>query len=366
MAFSARGVLNALDWAEKKKQYEDELERVERIRKEDIERADRIRTEDLVSRREDILLDYFTKSGGTAGGVNTKDLTKASTDAYKLQQRLKNEDITDPEIKNFYDNLFKDPLAAAEAFSFIKEQEEKFGQVIKLKDLPTYINIVNTPNATVGEKIDLFKEFELVDLSNKEDYYKLASRIKGMTGKTGRTVLTDPKPGFNVNQQDAIKLAEAQYAAMLDLIEPTAKAWLSANPDSADPKAVDTANALKNLTNNDELVKSAARRYLFETYTDKGFVSSLEKTAPSEFRGLSKVPQVKLLLEMKEAEAAKEAAEKATEEEAKQKEVVQEEEVELIVTQKMVDMKPSLKPYLGSTLLFKKGKENKLIPIIPN
>lgn len=260
-------------------------------------REDQLRQENLRTRREDALLSLYLKNGGTYGSKkNGEKYNSAAKNALLLQDRVKNSEL-DPQDVKFYNDILEDPMAAEEVMAFLEEQETKFNRVIPLSDVPQYINIVNAPNIPVEEKIDIFKELDLVDLTDKEEYYKLASRIQNMTTKSGRTVFTDVVPGSQIDQSATIKLAEEQYTMMTELLVPNAQTWLSANPDPANPQAIETAKAIQNINSNEPLKKAEARKYLFETYTTKDFVAGLEKNMPEYFRGLSKVPQIKTLLD---------------------------------------------------------------------
>ena len=282
MAFSATGALNWLDKANRNY------------------REDKLARDNLIARREDALLSLYIKNDGAYTNAKTgKKYNTAAQDALLLQDRVNNhlKDNNDPDLLEFYNNILEDPMAAGEVMEFINSQEKDHNRVISIQDVPQYINIVNAPDIPVQEKIDIFKELDLADLTNKEEYYDLASKIQNMTQKSGRTVFTDVVPGSVVSQKGVIELAEKQYDAMTGLLVPIAETWLNNNPDSKSSQATDTAAELQNLESKDEFVRAKARKYLFETYTTPQFVSNLEKTMPEAFKGLSKIPQIVTLFQ---------------------------------------------------------------------
>ena len=280
MAFSAVGALNWM--REANKNYMDS----------------KIAEQNLISRREDALLSLYIKNGGAYTNKKTgKEYNTAAKNALVLQDRVNTygESTNDPDTIEFYNNILQDPMAASEVMDFITEQETKYNRIIPIQDVPNYINIINAPNISVDEKIDIFKELDLADLTDKEEYYELASKIQNMTTKSGRTVFTDVAPGSQISQDETIKLADQQYEMMTGLLVPVAQTYLNNNPEGT--QAVETASAIQNLESADEFVKSKARKYLFETYTKPDFVSNLETTMPRFFRGLGKIPQVVTLFE---------------------------------------------------------------------
>lgn len=286
LKFSWSGALNAYKAIEAKNLAEEE-------------RLDNIRL-----RREDALLSLYLKNGGTYGSTkNDPKYRAAGEQALILQKRVNGEDLDTDTVK-WYQNILQDPIAAAEVNDFLATQEKDFDRVIPLQDVPKYINIINTPNMPVEEKIDLFAQLDLVDLTDKEQYYKLAQQIQNMTKKSGRTVFTYQTPGSNIDTSRKLKLAEDQYSTMIELLVPTAQTWLEMNPDPANQQAVETQNAIQNLDSPEEAVRAKAQKYLFETYTTQDFVTRLEKSQPEYFRDLSKVPQVKILLESQKPFAA--------------------------------------------------------------
>ena len=239
---------------------------------------ERKRREDLIASREDALLGLYLKKGGsTSTGTDKKQ--GAAEAALKLQERIDGSGIQDEETLNYLNNIVSDPFASQEVLEFINEQATDYDRVINLQDLPTMISIIKAPTS-VEDKIDLFKEFDVVDLSNKEEYYKLAKKINNMTTKGGRTVFVDVRPG--AIQKTDFAAREKQFEGVLQNVIRTARANLE-----TDPNRTQTQNALNNLSSSDAGTKADARDYLLSTFIDAEFITSLEQENPSAYRGLS-------------------------------------------------------------------------------
>ena len=256
MAFSSLGALNYYE-------------------KVDEEKA---RQDDLRSRREDALLGLYLKGGGAAGKAN-KNTESAAEAALKLQRRITDSGIEDEETLNYLNNITSDPFAAKDVLDFIEDQATNYDRVINLQDLPTMISIIQAPTS-VEDKIDLFKEFEVVDLTNKEEYYKLAQRINNMTTKGGRTVFVDVQPG--AIQKTDFAAREKQFEGVLQNVIRIARAGLE-----NDPNRVQTQNALNNLSSSDAGTKNDALDYLLSTFITPEFITSLEQENSSAYRDLS-------------------------------------------------------------------------------
>jgi len=246
-----------------------------------LEKADaaKAKEEQLIRDREDALLGLYIKSGGSTGTGKSKDTMSAAESALKLQQRIKNSNIEDEDTLNYLNNILDDPFAAKDVLDFIEDQATNYDRVINLKDLPTMISIIQAPTS-VEDKIDLFKEFEVVDLTNKEEYYKLAKRISDMTTKGGRTVFVDVQP--EAIQKTDFAAREKQFEGVMQNVVRIARAGLE-----NDPNRVQTQNALNNLTSSDAGTKADARDYLLSTFITPDFITSLETENPSAYRGLS-------------------------------------------------------------------------------
>jgi hypothetical protein len=246
-----------------------------------LEKADaaKAKEEQLIRDREDALLGLYIKSGGSTGTGKSKDTMSAAESALKLQQRIKNSNIEDEDTLNYLNNILDDPFAAKDVLDFIEDQATNYDRVINLQDLPTMISIIQAPTS-VEDKIDLFKEFEVVDLTNKEEYYKLAKRISDMTTKGGRTVFVDVQP--EAIQKTDFAAREKQFEGVMQNVIRVARAGLE-----NDPNRVQTQNALNNLKSSDAGTKADARDYLLSTFITPDFITSLETENPSAYRGLS-------------------------------------------------------------------------------
>ena len=253
--------------------------RAERQREEDRKYAEQQWEKNLIAKREDQLLGMYLKGGGVGGSKSSKSVENAAEAALKLQKRINNSGIQDEDTLSYLNNILEDPYAAKDVLDFIDDQATNYDRVIKLQDLPTMISIVQAPTS-VEDKIDLFREFEVVDLTNKEEYYNLAKRISNMTTKGGRTVFVDVQPG--AIQKTDFSAREKQFEGVLQNVIRVARAGLE-----NDPNRVQTQNALNNLTSSDAGTKADARDYLLSTFITPDFITSLEEENGSAYRGLS-------------------------------------------------------------------------------
>lgn len=239
---------------------------------------ERKRRDDLIASREDALLGLYLKKGGSTSTSTDKNQGAAEA-AFKLQKRIEGSGIQDEDVLGYLNNIVSDPYAAQEVLEFIEEQATEYDRVINLQDLPTMISIIQAPTS-VDDKLDLFKEFDIVDLSDKEEYYKLAKKITNMTTKSGRTVFIDVNP--EAIQKTDFTAREEQFKGVLQNVIRTARANLE-----NDPNRTQTQNALNNLGSRDPGTVADARDYLLSTFIDAEFISSLEQENPSAYRGLS-------------------------------------------------------------------------------
>lgn len=239
---------------------------------------ERTRQEDLINAREDALLELYIKKGGSTS-TSTDKKQGAAEAAIKLQKRIDGSGIQDEETLNYLNNIVSDPYASQEVLEFIEEQATDYDRVINLQDLPTMISIIKAPTS-VDDKIDLFKEFDVVDLSNKEEYYKLAKKVNNMTTKSGRTVFVDVQPGAIAKTDFTAR--EKQFDGVLQNVIRTARAGLE-----NDPNRNQTQNALNNLSSSDAGTRADARDYLLSTFITPEFITSLEEENGSAYRGLS-------------------------------------------------------------------------------
>tara|TARA_A100000172_G_scaffold26996_1_gene15860 strand:- start:478 stop:1104 length:627 start_codon:yes stop_codon:yes gene_type:complete len=145
--------------------------------------------------------------------------------------------------------------------------------------MPT-LGAIIPANIPVKEKIDLLKEFEIVDLTNDEEFYELAQKVNNMTNQSGRTVFLDINP--EAIQKYDFAEREKQFENVLQSVVRTARAGLENDPDKTT-----TMSQLNNLTSSSSDVRAVARDYLLSRFITPEFVKSLEAESPSAYRGLS-------------------------------------------------------------------------------
>lgn len=305
---------------------------------------ERRRQEDLIAAREDALLGLYIKKGGsTSTGTDKKQ--GAAEDALKLQERFKNSNVTDENTINFFNRVFEDPYASQEVLAFLNDQAKEQNREIKLEDLPDILGIVNAPTS-VDDKIDLFKEFEIVDLTSKEEYYKLAQRVNNMTKKSGRTVFIDVPSSSLVDPEKQIKRFDEQFGLLGSVLTLDAQQFVINNPDPSNTQTEQTMRAIKNLEDGTDIQKTIAMQYLYKTYA-KGpewLQGKMEKY--SALRGIDKDPRMQSIL------ALSEPAEPPTQT-----------NITRVVTQDMVNKNPDLQPYMGQEVEFEL-RDGKYYPIL--
>jgi len=253
--------------------------------------AERLRIEELRNRREDFIL-QLGLAGGGGSSSSSKKSEGAAEKAFIMQSRLDKSGITDETTLNWYNNLFSDPIATADAHDFIEDQAKNYDRNINLRDMPTLSAIVPA-NIPVKEKIDLLKEFEIVDLTNEKEFYELAQKVNNMSNQSGRTVFLDINP--EAIQKTDFTAREQQFEGVLQNVVRTARAGLENDPDR-----VSTQNALNNLTSSDPGTKADARDYLLSRFITPEFVKSLEAENGSAYRGLSENYIIKPYLKFSE------------------------------------------------------------------
>jgi len=273
MAFNPVGVVNWLEKADAAKAKEDEL----------------------IRSREDTLLALALKKGGTGSTSTTEKNETAAAAALKLQERFTNANITDENTINFFNRVFEDPYASQEVLTFLEDQAKDQQRDIRLEDLPDILGIVDAPT-TVDDKIDLLKEFEIVDLSNKEEYYKLAQKVNNMTKKSGRTVFIDVPSSSLIDPEQQIKRFNEQFELLGSVLTLDAQQFVINNPDPSNDQTNQTMTAIKNLEDGTDVQKTIAMQYLYKTYA-KGpewLQGKMEKY--SALRGIDKDPRMQSIL----------------------------------------------------------------------
>lgn len=272
MGFSSLGALQYLEGVDKEK----------------------ARQDDIKAKREDALLGLYLKSSGTKGEAN-KDIQSAAEAALKLQKRYENANITNEKTINFFNRVFEDPYASQEVLTFLEDQAKDQQRDIRLEDLPDILSIVDAPT-TVDDKIDLLKEFEIVDLSNKEEYYKLAQRINNMTKKSGRTVFIDVPSSSLIDPEQLIKRFNEQFELLGSVLTIDAQQFVINNPDPSNNKTEQTMTAIENIKKGTDVQKTIAMQYLYKTYA-KGPEWLKEKMEKfSALRGIDKDPRMQSIL----------------------------------------------------------------------
>ena len=323
MAFNPIGAVNWLDKADAAQAKEDEL----------------------IRSREDTILALALKKGGTGSSSSTDKVETAAAAALKLQERFENANITDENTINFFNRVFEDPYASQEVLTFLDDQAKDQQRDIRLEDLPDILGIVDAPT-TVDDKIDLLKEFEIVDLTNKEEYYKLAQRVNNMTKKSGRTVFVDVPSSSLIDPEQQIKRFNEQFELLGSVLTLDAQQFVINNPDPSNEKTNQTMTAIENLEKGTDVQKTIAMQYLYKTYAEGPEWLKEKMERFSALRGIDKDPRMQSIL------ALSEPAEPSTQT-----------NITRVVTQDMVNKNPNLQPYMGQEVEFEL-RDGKYYPIL--
>lgn len=211
MGFSWAGASEALN------------ENLERIREKEI------REEEIALQRENALFQLgLTKTKDRAKYQNSERYTKATEDTLKLQAQLDSLDL-DEETLKFYQPVLEDPFAASDVLDFIDKAKED-GLNISYSMLPSLMQVVES-SAPEETKIDYVSMITGADLSNKEEYYKLAEKINAMTSSPGRTALVVPSADFGVDTTKQMEKYETQFDLAVNSLLPLAREKLMSLPD---------------------------------------------------------------------------------------------------------------------------------------
>jgi len=273
MAFSFAGANEALE------------ERAARVRE------DKLREDDLALARENSLFQLaLAKQKGMSDFKTSDKYMSAVGDTIKLQTRIKNADL-DTETLDFFKPILEDPFASADIMKFINTQKKE-GVDIRVSDIPSMMTIVKS-NAPVQEKMDFIKVITGADLTNKDQYYKIAQQINDITTTVGRTVFTDTRPGVGVDFEQKEKRQQKMVDIIEYQIEPMARAFVANNPNSNDDSVRRIQAALNSLGGNN--AKQAMHTLMTEFLKPVKF-KELMKRYPEEFKGAETNPYLPPIL----------------------------------------------------------------------
>ena len=193
----------------------------------------------------------------------------------------------DDTTKDFITKVQSDPHAVVDLVKFLKNQASDKDRVFKLNDLPTVVSIIQNPKQTKEEKFDLFKELELVDLKDPDDFVDLYTKIMKIdTNSYGdrRNVFITTDLGLDIDAKKSIDLSSSQLNDITGLIVSQARNYLKNNPNAADEKSRETTAAISNINSSDQGVKENARGILFNYYLTPNFVDQV--LAEPQYRDL--------------------------------------------------------------------------------
>tara|TARA_R110002167_G_scaffold97468_1_gene257266 strand:- start:187 stop:675 length:489 start_codon:yes stop_codon:yes gene_type:complete len=148
-------------------------------------------------------------------------------------------------------------------------------------------------NAPVQEKMDYIKVITGVDLTDEDQYYKIARQINAITTTVGRTIFTDTKPGVGVDFEQKEKRQQKMVDIIGYQIEPMARAFVANNPNPNDASVRRIQAALNNLGGNN--AKQAMHTLMTEFLKPVKF-KELMKKYPEEFKGAETNPYLPPIL----------------------------------------------------------------------
>ena len=111
-----------------------------------------------------------TKTSGS--GKNTTATTIANN-KLKLANRLKDNDFSDPKVKDYWSTVLSDPSASSKLYEFITEQESE-GNFLSLGEIPGLIEIAHISKGK-GVEAKKLLEAKGVDVNNAEEFMKAIS-----------------------------------------------------------------------------------------------------------------------------------------------------------------------------------------------
>ena len=204
-----------------------------------------------------------------------------------LVNKAKENNEFDETTEKFISKIQSDPHAVVDLVKFLKSQASDKDRVFKLNDLPTVVSIIQNPNQTEEEKFDLFKELELVDLKDPDDFVDLYTKIMKIdTNSYGdnRNIFITTDLGLDIDAKKSIDLSSSQLNDITGLIVSQARNYLKNNPNAADEKSRETTAAISNINSSDQGVKENARGILFNYYLTPNFVDQV--LAEPQYRDL--------------------------------------------------------------------------------
>ena len=209
-----------------------------------------------------------------------------------LVNKAKENNEFDETTEKFISKIQSDPHAVVDLVKFLKSQASDKDRVFKLNDLPTVVSIIQNPNQTEEEKFDLFKELELVDLKDPDDFVDLYTKIMKIdTNSYGdnRNIFITTPTELDIDQPRSITLEQKQLDSISQRFIPSAMQFIQSNVNSQDPdirnQVVETQNALDNLGNKQLQSKSMATllkyylepKFIYDIVRDKNFIG-IEKS----------------------------------------------------------------------------------------
>jgi hypothetical protein len=193
----------------------------------------------------------------------------------------------DDTTKNFIEKIQSDSHAVVDLVKFLKDQAADKDRIFKLSDLPTIVSIIDNPNQTKREKFDLFKELELIDLTDEDDFVDLYKKVMDIDttdfGSRRNLFITTP-PETEIDQTRSITLEQKQLDSISQRFIPSAQKFIQDNLNSQDSniqnQVIETQNALDNLDNKDLKSKSMATllkyylepKFIYDIIRDKNFI----------------------------------------------------------------------------------------------
>tara|TARA_Y100000593_G_scaffold74404_1_gene136918 strand:+ start:1511 stop:2527 length:1017 start_codon:yes stop_codon:yes gene_type:complete len=185
-------------------------------------------------------------------GYDTQTLIDARNKLLSYSEKVDPEDM-DEATKKILTQAQEEPHLAVDIVNFIEDQAKTHSRVIKITELPTLINIMENPKLNNEQKFDIVKELELIDVNNKDQFKELMIKIKTLNGselginRNLRQFTLVPDIEAGIKGTELSKKQDKQVQDIGALIVPFAQTFVSNNPNSQDPKVLETQSALDNL-----------------------------------------------------------------------------------------------------------------------